>query len=62
MFFHALTFARSQECCLNVRPLGQVIKHCPRDPASVNAMKQACAIVILAYLPDFNLNRTEIVA
>ena len=58
-FFHALIFARSQGSCLNTRPLGWVFKHCPRDPASVNAMKQTCVIVILAYLPDFNLNRTE---
>ena len=32
--FHALTFAGSQGSCLNTRPLG------PRDPASINAMKQ----------------------
>ena len=25
------------------------VQHHPRDPASVNAMKQACVIVILAY-------------
>ena len=27
------------------------VQHHPRDPASVNAMKQTCVIVILAYLP-----------
>ena len=37
--FHALTFARFREMCLNTRPLGRVFKHPPRDPASVNAMK-----------------------
>ena len=49
MFFHALTFARSRGSCLNMRLLGRVFKHRPRDPASVNAMKQTCVIVILAY-------------
>ena len=49
MFFHALTFARSLGSCLNMRPLGRVFKHLLRDPASVNAMKQTCVIVILAY-------------
>ena len=48
-FFHALTFAGSRGSCLNTRPLGRVFKHRPRDPASVNAMKQTCVIVILAY-------------
>ena len=49
MFFHAYTFAGSQGSCLNARTLGRVFKHRPRDPASVNAMKQICVIVILAY-------------
>ena len=49
MFFHALTFARSQGQCLNTRLLGGVIKHRPRNMASVNAMKQKCVVVILAY-------------
>ena len=49
MFFHALTFAGSRGSCLNTRPLGRVFKHRPRDTASVNAMKQTCVIVILAY-------------
>ena len=49
MFFHALTFVGSLGSCLNTRPLGLVFKHRPRDPASVNAMKQTCVIVILAY-------------
>ena len=48
MFFHALTFAGSRECCLNTRSIGRVIKHLLRDPASVNAMKQTSVIVILA--------------
>ena len=62
MFFHALTFAGSRGSCLNTRPLGRVFKHLPRDPASVNAMKQTCVIVIFAYLPDFGINRAENVA
>ena len=60
MFFHALTFAGSRGCCLNARPIGRVFKHLPRDPASVNAMKQTCVIVILAYFTLFlNPIRTE---
>ena len=62
MFFHALTFAGSRGSCLNTRPLGRVFNNLPRDPTSVNAMKQTCVIVILAYLPDFNLSRTENIA
>ena len=62
MFFHALTFARFRGSCLNTRPSGRVFKHHPRDPVSVNAIKQTCVIVILAYLPDFSLNRAENVA
>ena len=58
-FFHALTFDGSRGSCLNTRPLGQMFKHRPRDPTSVNAMKQTCVIVILAYLPDFSINRAE---
>ena len=57
MFFHALTFARSRGSCLNTRPLGRVFKHRPRDPASVNAMKQTCVIVILAYFTWFQLKQ-----
>ena len=49
MFFHALTFAGSRGSCLNMRPFGQVFKHRPRDPKSVNSMKLTCVIVILAY-------------
>ena len=48
-FFRALTFAGSRGICLNMRELGRVFKHCPRNLASVNAMKQTCVIVILAY-------------
>ena len=58
-FFHALTFAGSRGCCLNSRPIGRVIKHLPRDPTSVNAMKKTCVIVILAYLTLFYQIRTE---
>ena len=49
MFIHALTIAGSQGSCLNMRLLGRVLKHHPRDPESVNAMKQTCMIAILAY-------------
>ena len=56
MFFHVLTFAGSRGCGLNTRPIGRVIKHLPRDPASVNAMKQTCVLVILAYFTLFQLN------
>ena len=49
MFLHALKFAGSQGSCLKAKPLGPVFKHRPRDPASVNAMKQTCVIVNLAY-------------
>ena len=48
MFFHALTIAGSRGKCLNTRPIDRVLKHLPRDPASVNAMKQICVIVILS--------------
>ena len=37
MFFHALTFAGSHGSCLNTRPIGRMLKHLPRDEASVNA-------------------------
>ena len=47
MFFHALTFAGSRGSCLNMRLSGWVFKHLPRDPVSVNAMKQTCVIVFL---------------
>ena len=49
MFFHAFTLAGSQGSCLNMRPLGGVFKHLLRDPASVNAIKLTCVIVILPY-------------
>ena len=62
MFFHALTFAGSRGSCLNTRPLGRVFKHRLRDPASVNAMKQTCVIVILHILPEFSIHRVENVA
>ena len=59
MFFHALTFAGSVGCCLNTRPIGRVFKHLSRDPASVNAMKQTCVIIILAYFTLFQPYSTE---
>ena len=37
----------------------QSVQHYPRDPASVNAMKQTCVIVILAYFTLFKPNSTE---
>ena len=49
MFFYALTFAGSRGSCMNTRSIGQVFKLLSRDPASVNALKQTCVIVILAY-------------
>ena len=49
MFFHALTFDGSQGSCLNTRLSGGAFKHLSKDPASFNAMKQTCVIVILAY-------------
>ena len=60
--FRLFLFAGSRGSCLNSRPLGRVFKHLPRDPTSVNAMKQTCVIVILAYLPDLSINRAENVA
>ena len=57
MFFHALKFAGTRMSCLNMRLLGRVLL--PRDPASVNAMKQTCVIVIFAFLPDSNQKPTE---
>ena len=35
------------------------VQHHPRDPASVNAMKQTCVIVILAYFTFSSPFRTE---
>ena len=61
MFYHALTFAGSRGSCLNTRSLGRVVKHRPRDPESVNAMKQTC-VIVSHILPDFSINRTENVA
>ena len=37
--FYALTFAGSRGSCLNMRPIGRLLKHLLRNPASVNAMK-----------------------
>ena len=49
MFFHALTFAGSRGRCLNLRPLRWMFKLLPRDLANVNALKQTCLIIILAF-------------
>ena len=49
MFFHALIFSGSRGSCLNMRPKDRVFKLLPRDPANVNALKQTCVIVILAF-------------
>ena len=38
---------------------GPSVQHYPRDPASVNAMKQTCVIVILAYFTYYSPLRTE---
>ena len=58
IFFHALTFAGSRGSCLNMLPIGRVLKHLLRDTESVNAMKQTCVIFILAfftlYQPDLH--------
>ena len=48
MFFHALTFAGPLGSCLTKRQIGGVLKHLPRDLASVIAMKQPYVIVNLA--------------
>ena len=56
MFFHALTFAGSHGSRLNTRPIGRMLKHLPRDEASVNAMKQTYVIVIFAYFTLFQPN------
>ena len=37
----------------------QSVQHHLRDPASANAMKQTCEIVILSYLPYSSPFRTE---
>ena len=43
MFFHALTFARFQGSCLNMK----VLKHLLRDPGSVNTIKQTYMILLV---------------
>ena len=53
MFYHPLTFAGSIGSYLNMMPSGRVFKHRPMNLASVNAMKQTCVIVILAYFTGF---------
>ena len=56
MFLHELKFVGFRGCCLKARPSDRLFKHRSRDPVSVNAMKQTCVIVILAYFTDFNRN------
>ena len=59
MFFHALTFTGSRGRCLNMRPIGRVLRHLPRDPASVNAAKKHVLSLFLYILPYSNQIRTE---
>ena len=59
MSFHALTLAGSRRTCLNTRVIGRVFKHFLKDPANVNAIKQTCVFVILAYFTLFQPNHTE---
>ena len=49
MFFRALTFCRVPMVLFEHEADRQSVQHHPRDLASVNAMKQTCVIVILAY-------------
>ena len=56
MFFHALTFAGVPRMLFEHEADRPSVQHHPRDPASVNAMKQACVIVILAYFTLFQPN------
>ena len=49
MSFHALIFAGFRGSCLNMRSLGRMFKLLPRGPVNVNALKQICLIVILAF-------------
>ena len=51
--------ARSQESCLNTRPLGQEVKHFLGDLASVNAMKIIYDFYYCIFLLDSNQNYTE---
>ena len=48
MYFNALKFAGSRGSCFDIRPVGLVFKHRPRDPVSDYAMKQTCVIIFLA--------------
>ena len=47
---------KSRGCCLKMRPIGWVFYIIRGTPASVNAMKQTCVIVILAYFTLFQPN------
>ena len=54
-FFHALTFVGSRGLFEHKADKPSV-QHNPRDPASVNAMKQTCVMAILAYFTLFQPN------
>ena len=56
MFFHASTFAGSRESCFEHKPDRPSVQHHPMDPASVNAIKHRCVIVILAHFTLFQPN------
>ena len=47
MFFHALTFAGVPRLFEHEAD-GWSVQHHPKDPVSVNAMKQTCVIVVFA--------------
>ena len=53
-FFHALTF--DPRMLFEHEANKPSVQHHPRDPASLNAMKQTCVIVILAYCTLFRPN------
>ena len=54
MFYHALTFAGSRLRMVFEHEADRPsVQHHSRDPESVNAMKQTCVIVILAYFTLF---------
>ena len=60
MNFQALTFPGCRGSCSTVtQTCWAECSTSPRAPTSVNAMKQTCMTVILAYLPNFNQISTE---
>ena len=48
-FFHELTFAEARGRRLKPRAPGRGFKLLQRDKSNVNALKQTCVIVILAF-------------